>query len=90
MTIPTVQCFQEKLENLQWYSMTNVRILSRNARNPFFLVDFVNQYDKRESVFALPFPISASILRLVGNDEIGLQALSVRRGAQGDTAAGIG
>ena len=66
---------------------------------PFLLVDFVNQYDKRESVIALPFPISttisiisgipASTLRLVGNDEIGLRALSVLRGAQGDTAAGI-
>ena len=63
---------------------------------PFLLVDFVNQYDKRESVIALPFPISiisgipASTLRLVGNDEIGLRALSVLRGAQGDIAAGIG
>lgn len=66
---------------------------------PFLLVDFVNQYDKRESVIALPFPISttisiifgipASTLRLVGNDEIGLRALSVLRGAQGDIAAGI-
>lgn len=55
-----------------------------------FCADFVNQYDKRESVIALPFPISASTLRLVGNDEVGLRALSVRRGAQGDTAAGIG
>ena len=70
--------------------MTNVRILSRNAWNPFFFVGFVNQYDKRESVIALPFPISESTLRLVGNDEVGLRALSVRRGAQGDTAAGIG
>lgn len=52
-----------------------------------------------ESVIALPFPISttisiisgipASTLRLVGNDEIGLRALSVLRGAQGDIAAGI-
>jgi hypothetical protein len=55
-----------------------------------FCADFVNQYDKRESVIALPFPISESTLRLVGNDEVGLRALSVRRGAQGDTAAGIG
>lgn len=55
-----------------------------------FRADFVNQYDKRESVIALPFPILASTFRLVGNDEIGLWALSVRRGAQGDTAAGIG
>ena len=55
-----------------------------------FCADFVNQYDKRESVIALPFPILASTFRLVGNDEIGLWALSVRRGAQGDTAAGIG
>lgn len=57
---------------------------------PFFCADFVNQYDKRESVIALPFPILASTFRLVGNDEVGLRALSVRRGAQGDTAAGIG
>ena len=55
-----------------------------------FCADFVNQYDKRESVIALPFPILASTFRLVGNDEKGLRALSVRRGAQGDTAAGIG
>lgn len=71
-----------------------------SSKVPFgYNVDFVNQYDKRESVIALPFPISAAIsiisgipastLRLVGNDEIGLRALSVLRGAQGDTAAGI-
>lgn len=72
-----------------WVSPPNVRILSRNAWNPFFFVGFVNQYDKRESVFALPFPILASTFRLVGNDEVGLRALSVRRGAQVDTAAGI-
>ena len=51
-------------------------------------------------MIALPSPISttisiisgipASTLRLVGNDEIGLLTLSVLRGAQGDTAAGIG